>query len=144
MARGGRRPGAGRKKGVPNKRTRERLAEFAKSGRTDPLDSALELHEWASREFKRACRELAAFEKKHGKKIAEARILHASSRTPDMHALVDEHDRLNEQVDRFSSKIHAYAMGAAPYLHPRLAATEANLNVTNHEAALDELDEDES
>jgi len=39
---GGRRPGAGRKKGVPNKRTAERQAAFAASGEATPLDFMLQ------------------------------------------------------------------------------------------------------
>lgn len=40
MARGGARPGAGRAKGVPNKKTAERVAEIEASGLT-PLDFML-------------------------------------------------------------------------------------------------------
>jgi len=32
------------------------------------------------------------------------------------------------------------AKAAAPYIHPRLSAVEMNATVTNHEAALDELE----
>jgi hypothetical protein len=31
------------------------------------------------------------------------------------------------------------AKAAAPYIHPKLSSVEMNANVTNHEAALDEL-----
>jgi hypothetical protein len=34
----------------------------------------------------------------------------------------------------------AIAKDAAPYIHPRLSSVEASVGVTNHEAALDELD----
>jgi hypothetical protein len=34
----------------------------------------------------------------------------------------------------------AIAKDAAPYIHPRLASIEATVGVTNHEAALDELE----
>jgi hypothetical protein len=34
----------------------------------------------------------------------------------------------------------AIAKDAAPYVHPRLSAVEATVNVTDHEAALDELE----
>lgn len=42
MARGGKREGAGRKKGTPNKATQERQAEIAASGLT-PLDFMLQI-----------------------------------------------------------------------------------------------------
>lgn len=35
---------------------------------------------------------------------------------------------------------HAVAKDAAPYLHPKLSNIEANVAVTGHEAALDELE----
>ena len=34
----------------------------------------------------------------------------------------------------------AIAKDAAPYIHPRLSSVEASVGVTNHEAALDQLE----
>ena len=34
----------------------------------------------------------------------------------------------------------AIAKDAAPYIHPRLSSVEASVGITNHEAALDELE----
>lgn len=49
MAHGGKRPGAGRKPGVPNKVTAERQAEIAASGKT-PLDYLLDVMRDENRE----------------------------------------------------------------------------------------------
>jgi len=131
----------GRAKGTRNKRTQERQREFAATGRKDPLESQLDLHEWALRGFKKACADLAAFEKKHRKTLDLAAV--AVKPTDEQKAVAKAHDRIRESVDAFAGKIHAYAMGATPFLHARLASTEAKVEVTNHEAALDELDDDE-
>lgn len=138
---GGPRANAGRKKGVPNKRTLERQREFAATGRKDPLESQLDLHEWALRGFDMACKDLAAFEKKHRKTLDAHAI--ATDPTSAEKAIAKAHERLRERVDGFAAKIHAYALGATPFLHARLASTEAKVEVTNHESALDELDDDE-
>jgi len=42
---------------------------------------------------------------------------------------------LAHQAMRFEA-----AKAAAPYIHPKLSSVEMNANVTNHEAALDELE----
>jgi hypothetical protein len=140
--RGGKRENSGRKPGSLNKRTREKQAEFAASGKKDPLDSQLDLHEWALKEFKRACKDLAAFEKDHGKALSNARL--CVDPTDEQVMLMAEHKRLGGEIDRFSGKIHAYAIGATPFLHARLAATDSKVSVSTHEQALDELDDDEN
>lgn len=91
MAGGGKREGAGRPKGKPNKANFARQAKIAAEGIT-PLDYMLE-------------------------------VLRAEDKT---HA---------ERMDA--------AKAAAPYVHPKLAAVEHSglVNVVNHEAALDELDD---
>lgn len=85
---GGKRPGAGRKPGVPNKRTAETQEAVEKSGLT-PLEYMLSV-----------MRDVGQ----------------------------DEQRRL------------AAANMAAPYVHAKLSSIEMNATVTNHEAALDELE----
>lgn len=80
-ARGGKRPGAGRKPGVPNRATAEKRAEIEASGLT-PLDYMLKL-------------------------------------------LRDEEMPRDVRLDA--------AKSAAPYVHPRLSAIEANVAISDHE-----------
>ena len=54
MAAGGARPGAGRKKGVPNKATAAKAAEVAASGMT-PLDFMLKIMRDEGEEMDRRC-----------------------------------------------------------------------------------------
>lgn len=45
-----------------------------------------------------------------------------------------------KELLRFRAMAQDAAKDAAPYIHPRLASVEMNANVTNHEAALNELE----
>ena len=51
----------------------------------------------------------------------------------------DEDATLAQKVASITLRFEA-AKAAAPYIHPRLAAIEMTATVTNHEAALDELE----
>jgi hypothetical protein len=97
--RGGRRPGAGRKPGSVNKKTRE-IAERAVSEGITPLEVQLQT----------------------------------------MRALWAEANNGNTLDLEKATEACAIAKDAAPYIHPRLSSIEASVAVTNHEAALDELE----
>lgn len=147
MARGGARKGAGRKPGSQNKRTQERIAAFRSSGKKDPLESITDLHEQAIAAHRKACQALAAFEKKYKKQVAllneplglntQAMLMMTVDQWAEFRAT---HDRLVAAVDKRAAQINAYANDMNPYLHSRLALSEARVDVTTHEAALDELD----
>jgi hypothetical protein len=97
--RGGRRPGAGRKPGSANKKTREIADKAAAEGIT-PLEVQIET----------------------------------------MRALWAEANQGNALDLDKAERACAIAKDAAPYIHPRLSSIEASVGVTNHEAALDELE----
>lgn len=96
---GGRRPGAGRKAGSVNKKTRA-IAEKAVNEGITPLEVQLETMRalWA--------------EAKKGDTLDLEKAIEAC----------------------------AIAKDAAPYIHPRLSSIEASVGLTNHEAALDDLE----
>lgn len=54
--------------------------------------------------------------------------------TPLEYLLTIMRNEVNEQKERMTA-----AIAAAPYVHAKLSSIEMNANVTNHEAALDEL-----
>lgn len=56
-------------------------------------------------------------------------------RKEDLGPDADPAQVLAHQAMRFEA-----AKAAAPYIHPKLSSVEMNANVTNHEAALDDLD----
>lgn len=70
------------------------------------------------------------------KKTAELQQqVEASGMTPLAYLLQVMRDAGQEQDARLEA-----AKAAAPYVHARLSSVEMNANVTNHEAALDDLE----
>lgn len=138
--RGGKRHGAGRKRGIPNKRTQQRLEQMAEAGLTDPFENQMVEYSSLVRAHDIARANAEEFARKHAKKMAAARLVWVPS--DDEKAILREHDRLVGVVDELHSKVHATAVAMMPFLYPRLAATEAKVEVTTHEKALDELDDD--
>jgi hypothetical protein len=101
MARGGKRPGAGRKAGVLNKRTQEIAAAATKSGKT-PLEVMLDNMHFAMDEAGKALE----------------KILNADQKDmDDFKALV-----------RLRMIAQECAKDAAPYIHPKLANIEHSGN----------------
>src|SRR3990167_2995559 len=98
MARGGTRPGAGRKKNTPNKATQKRQEEIAKSGAT-PLEIMIENMRFAH---------------ENGAAVL-AKIMRGEDGS-DVDAL--------KELLRFRQMAQECAKDAAPYVHPRLAAVE--------------------
>jgi hypothetical protein len=102
--RGGKRPGAGRKKGTVSEATRRRkqIAEEAAASGITPLELQLQLmrHLWSEATDKA------------GKIVNIGKAMQAN----------------------------VVAKDAAPFVHPRLANVEADVNVSNHEDALDQLE----
>ena len=114
MARGGKRQGAGRKKGALTKKTQEVAAKASAEGIT-PLEVMLENMRFAHQ----GADEILA-------KISDG----DTASIADMKALLD--------LRKIACEC---AKDAAPYIHPRLAATtiDGKLTVT-HEDALSELE----
>lgn len=141
MGRGGARQGAGRIRGVPNRINQDRINAFRESGKRDPFDSTIELHEHALKAYGAACKALAKFDAEHEKAIAKARLSAKPSQREQ--ALLKERDRLSGEADKHAGRIHAYAQSAMPYLHAKLTAKELKVDDVSHEQALDDLDDDE-
>ena len=148
MAKGGARKGAGRKPGTLNKRTQERIAAFRDSGKKDPLDSLADLHELALRAHKQACQALAKFEKDYAKALEALDAIPGFGPAPKValseeaaKALTQRRAALRGEIDKLHAQIAARANEMNPYLHSRLALSEGTLDVSTHEAALDELDD---
>jgi hypothetical protein len=126
MAKGGKREGAGRKPGIPNKRTQERQAKIAARPDRDPLEQLLDMQEEAREDYRRAHKLVETLRKKYPHPLPEHRTEIEKAETARRNARSDLAD---------------LASRAAPYVHARLASTEAKVDVTNHEAALDSLDD---
>lgn len=144
MARGAK-PGerrGGRGKGTPNKRTRDLVAAMQESGKRDPFWAQIETHEILLDRHAQACAALAAFEKKNAKIIAAARL--TLKPNDEALAMLRELERLEGVVDALHAKIHALAAMTIPFLHAKLSSSEVKADVTTHEQALAELDDDES
>lgn len=114
MARGGKRVGAGRRAGVPNKRTREVIEKAAASGMT-PLEVMLD----NMRHFQKVALDAEAV--LEGLTVAEftGRV---TAETPE-----EQFKALLAQVKKtagFRQLAQDAARDAAPYVHPRLAAVE--------------------
>lgn len=113
--RGGARENAGRPKGIPNKKTQELIARVQSEG-IMPLDVFLNdmRYFYNLGENKMRMAEMARDGKQQAKEFRAASALKdiAASRARD----------------------------AAPYIHPRLASLQANVQVTNVEAELAELE----
>lgn len=109
MARGGSRPNAGRKPGASVEKTREVANKVAADGEVTPLEVMVESMR-------------AIYEK------AQAGVAVEDSET-----------------GKVTSPLQLYILAAdvaskaAPFIHPKLSSVEMNANVTNHEAALDQL-----
>jgi hypothetical protein len=103
MARGGKRPGAGRKKGVLNKRTQELAARALAQGVT-PLDVMLDNMRFAYGE---------------ASDLLKSLVTAVNKNLPADKQL----DALNELM-RMRGIAQDCACNAAPYMHPRLAAVE--------------------
>lgn len=112
---GGARPGAGRPKGskLLNK-TRVLAEKYAEEG-VMPL-------------------EILVGDMRFYHKLAEAEMQLSKSLYGDEAAA---HEKVGHNYKALAKE---YAKEAAPYFHPRLASTQANINITNHEAALTELE----
>lgn len=107
MGHGGRRPGAGRKPGTANKRTREIADRAAATGMT-PLQVMLENMEFAHRKADDILAKIVA-----GEVDPE---LEVDGRDPRIEAL--------KQLLGFRKMAQDCAQGAAPYMHPRLNPVE--------------------
>lgn len=101
MGRGGKRPGAGRKKNALTKRTRETAEKLAKSGKPLPLDVMLDNMAFAH--------EAAA--------VIQSNLIENGAAVPEA---------FNEfaQLIRFRHLAQDAAKDAAPYMHPRLAPVD--------------------
>ena len=100
MARGGKRPGAGRRKGARNVRTRELARKAAEEGIT-PLDVMLKNMRWADGQADEVL----------------AKIMDGQAEG------AEGVDALKELMN-FRAMAQNAAKDAAPYIHPRLAAIE--------------------
>lgn len=120
MALGGKREGAGRKKGLPNKRTQELVAR-AEAGGVMPIDVLL----GDMRMYHTEGQQL--FDQIRGKIVI----------SPEE---VSEFEALEKKASFYKQIARDCAEKAAPYLHPRLASIEAKVEVSNHETALAELE----
>jgi hypothetical protein len=49
-------------------------------------------------------------------------------------------DASGKLIDSYRSAAKDYAIAAAPYVHPKLSAVQANVTLENHEKALKDLD----
>lgn len=112
MARGGARPGSGRKAGAATKRTRE-IADRATAEGVTPLEVMLDAMRF---HYAMAQHEIAKAKEVNGEVISADLICEALAAAREA------------------------AKDAAPYVHPRLSNIEANVNLSGHEAALDELE----
>ena len=114
--RGGYMPGGGRPKGALNKKTQELIIRATEEG-ISPLDVLLngmrEFYSLAEREYAKI--------KGHE---------------------FDSEDNIEKfkSVVGFKNLARDYARDAAPYVHPKLASLQANVNVNNVEAELAELE----
>lgn len=113
--RGGAYPGAGRPKGVPNKKTLELIARVQSEG-IMPLDVLLN----------------------------DMRFYYNLGENKMMEAQTCEPGKKQSVAFRAATALKDIAAGrardAAPYIHPKLASLQANVNVTNVEAELAELE----
>lgn len=139
----GRKPGipktGGRKKGARNKRTAVVAEVLATTGSEDPLQERLRKHRELAQAEERAKAALATFGRKHRKELEKARL--QWQMTDDQKALIRESDRLHGVLDDINEKLHAIATVTLPYLHAKLASTQASLEIgMSHEDALDSLD----
>lgn len=118
MARGGKRTGAGRKTGALTKRTQAIAAKAVEAGKS-PLEIMLE-------------------NMRHFQKVAlDAEAVIESMNEEQMSGLGESHE---EQFKALLAKVkqaaglrqmaHECARDAASYIHPRLAATEAKVNLS--------------
>lgn len=112
---GGARPGAGRPKGSKVTRTQE-LVKKAIEGGVTPLDVL----------------------------IGNMRFYHklATDKLDQIYQTdnVKEKAKILRVVDAFYNKSGAFAVDAAPYIHPKLSSVKADVNIANVEAALTELE----
>lgn len=112
---GGKQENAGRPKGVPNKRTQELMARVQSEG-IMPMDVFLN-------------------DMRYFHKLGEDKMRQAEMASPG-----------KEQAKEFRAAVALKdiaarnARDAAPYVHPRLASLSGNLQVTNVEAELAELE----
>src|SRR5262245_52088880 len=106
----------GRKKGTRNRRTQALQRKVAQR-RCDPLEALLELQQWAQKSWRASLR-------KSTKGKTPAEIAELEAHRAELASLAAD-----------------YANKAAPYVHARLAAVDASVEMTTHESALDELDD---
>ena len=131
MAHGGNRPGAGRKAGLANRKTRE-IAERALSEDVSPLEVMLE----NMRHFRKVARDAEAV--LEGLTVQE---ITGQAITPE-----DQFKLLlakAKQAAGFRQAAQDSARDAAPYVHPRLSAIEANIAISSHEDFIGQFDEPE-
>ena len=132
---GGKRPGAGRKPGSTNRKTREiaeRVAEASLAGiELSPLEVMLE-------------------NMYHFRKVAldaEATLLAMSQQQLEGEAGEDPEDQFKYMMAKVKTTLglrmsaQECAKDASPYIHPRLANVDIKATVSTHVAALAALDE---
>lgn len=112
MARGGKRLGAGRTKGAPNKANFERQAKIAAGGMT-PLDIMIENMRHAHAQAEQAEAELT-----------EDRIAELAHSENPFKAILDE----VKKALNYRKVAQQCAADVAPYVHPKLAAIEHSGN----------------
>lgn len=112
---GGARPGAGRPKGAPTKKTQEAILR-AEAGGIMPMDVLLN--------------DMRFFHE-----LAEE-ILNKF----DRYAASEENLELFKQASSLKATARDCAIAVSPYIHPKLSSIEAKVDIHNHELSLAELE----
>ncbi len=112
---GGKQPGSGRPKGAANKKTQELITKATEGGIT-PLELLL----GDMRFFNDMALDIMS-------------RLHASGK------LDEQAQEEYKKALGYKTLAKDYAKDAAPYVHPKLTSVEANVTLSNHEKALQDL-----
>lgn len=113
--RGGKQPGAGRPKGSLTTKTQELIARAASEG-IMPMDVLLG--------------DMRLYHQIGEQKVAEARLAQTEG----------EKEKAMREAAAAKSIARECAESVSPYIHPKLSSMQANVNVSNVEAELAELE----